>query len=150
MTHDFQRHMQMNPTTRRRARAQAGFYQVEILVGLMILLIVMGIVAGYYRFNLKATKKSDDFYVSTQIASAALEDAKGDISNKDTLAVLLARIADSSHTRRSTVTKQGKPYTVTLRYRQVAAGANLLRIKATVNWDLTRGTSLGTVYPYEP
>lgn len=129
---------------------QGGFYQVEILVGVTILLLVMGFVASYYKYNAKATKKSDDFYVSSQLAAAALEKAKGDISNPDTLQALLVKIADSTFTRKSIVTNQNKGYAVTVKFNKVSPTANLLRIRASVKWDGTRGNSMGTIYPYEP
>jgi type II secretory pathway pseudopilin PulG len=128
---------------------QGGFYQVEILVGMTILLLVIAFVASYYKYNLKATKKSDSFYVSSQIAAAALEKAKGDISNPDTLAWLLDKMGDTTFARSRHVNQQGKEYSVTVRFRKVGSGAKLLRIKASVNWDNIRGNSMGTVYPYE-
>lgn len=128
---------------------QGGFYQVEILVGMTILMLVIAIVASYYKYNLKATKKSDTFYISNQLAAAALEQAKGDISNPDTLAWLLGKMGDTTFARKDQVNQQGKDYAVTVRFRKVGTGAKLLRIKASVNWDGTRGNSMGTVYPYE-
>jgi type II secretory pathway pseudopilin PulG len=128
---------------------QGGFNQVEILVGVTIALLVTAIVASYYKYNLKATKKSDAFYVSNQVAAAALEEAKGDLSNPDSLAFLLGKMGDTTWSRNSTVKQQGKDFSVTVRYRKVSAAAKLVRIKASVTWDGTRGNSMGTVYPYE-
>jgi type II secretory pathway pseudopilin PulG len=140
----------LEPETGSQADPQSGFYQTEILVGITILLLVIAIVASYYKYNVKATKGSNDFYVSTQIAAAALEKAKGDISNPDTLAALLAKVADTTHTRKSTVNQQGKVFAVEVKFRKVSPTANLMRIKASVRWDATHGNALGTVYPYEP
>lgn len=123
---------------------------MEILVGVTILLIVMGFVASYYKYSSKASKKSDDYYVSSQLAAAALEKAKGDISNPDSLAALLLVVADSTYSRKSTITQQSKAYVVTVKFNKVSPTANLLRIRASVKWDGTRSNTLGTVYPYEP
>jgi hypothetical protein len=131
--------------------SQSGFYQVEILVGVSILLLVMAIVAAYYRSNVLAARKSDAYFISSQIASAALEDAKSDMANADSLKALLDAVGSGTFTKSMSVTRSGRAFDLSVKFRKVSAGSNLMRIKAYVKWDGNlHGNALGTVYPYAP
>ncbi len=123
---------------------------MEILVGISILLVAIAGIMAYFQTNSKAAKQSSAFYFSTTLAASAIETAEGSLSNPDSLKALLAAISDSTHTRKTTSSKSGKAFAMQVKFRKVAAPANLMSIKATVTWDGTMTNSLGTVVPYEP
>ncbi|GEM_PF-4962706 len=132
----------------RSKRGQAGFSSVEIMVGMTILILVVAVIAGYFRANLKAARKSDSFSLTTQLATSYLEKTKRDLTNPDTLKTILAMIGTTEYTRTSTDNIQGKDYKVYLRYRRLSATGKLIKVKATVVWDNGRTNSLGTAFPY--
>jgi type II secretory pathway pseudopilin PulG len=129
-------------------KRQGGFSTVEILVGMTILIIVVTVVAGYYKYTLKAARRSDSFSVTTQLASSYLEKTKRDLTDPDTLKSILALIGTGEYNRTATETIQGKAYQVHMRYRKVSPAGKLIKVKATVVWDGGRTNALGTAFPY--
>jgi type II secretory pathway pseudopilin PulG len=135
---------------RMAASRQRGFNTVEILVGMSILVIGVVIAGGYFKYNQKASKRSDAFYLTTQLASARLEQTKRRLSNPDTLKTILAEVGAGDWVETGSETLQGKVYQVSLRYRRLSPSGNLMKVKATVFWDGGKRNVLGTVIPFTP
>lgn len=130
--------------------AQRGFSTVEVLVGMSILIVAVVLVGGHFRTNQKAARKSDAFFITTQMASARLERARRQLSDPDTLKSLLALIGTGEYSRTRKETLQGKDYVVTIRYRRLSPAGNLMKVRATVAWDKDKRNTLGTVFPFAP
>lgn len=131
-------------------RRQRGFNTIEILIGMSILLLIVAVVGAYFRYNMKTARRSDSFFVSTELASTSLEVSKRRLSNPDTAKTLLALVEKGDYTTGRTETVQGKEYQVTVRYRKLSAAGNLMMVRATVTWDGGRTNTLGTAVPCVP
>lgn len=129
---------------------QQGFNTIEILVGMSILIVAVAIVSGFFRTNQKASKRSDAFYITTQLASARLERTQRQLSNPDTLKTMLELVGAGEYSRTDKEAFQGREYRVTMRYRRLSPTANLMKVKATVAWDGGKTNTLGTVFPFTP
>lgn len=131
-------------------RSVKGFLQLEILVGICILLSSIAGIMAYFHTNSTAAKRSAGYYQSTVLASSALETAQSVLSNPDSLAFILERVGDSTYTRKSATEYAGIPYALQIQYQKVGAPANLMAVRATIKWGGKSANKLGTVVPYDP
>ena len=122
---------------------------MEILVGVLIFMLVLGMVVTGHKLNTGTARKNDGQFQSNLVASSHLEKSKAELTNPTLLASLLSLMGTQSYTKTVKDTAQGKIYTVTLKYKKLAPASTMMKIQAVVTWDGNKTNLVGTLYPFE-
>ncbi|MBF0431863.1 MAG: type II secretion system protein [Fibrobacteria bacterium] len=128
-----------------------GFSLIEVVMSILILALTANFIAGYFMYSRKTAWQADKTIVANQLATSALETAKGQLKNPTSLATILNKIktkgfydVNSSQTQKGTAFKVKTTYVSAM----TSANINLMQIRAIITWDNNHSIFLKTVYPY--